>query len=585
MPEKELAIKNFSLNVIRKRLFAFLLAITFIFLFVLGRVFYVQIVDGKSLQEKAIDQWTRELPVKAKRGKIVDRNGIVLAENKQTYAVYVRTRVVDDPEKTANVLSEVLGVEKYKLLEKLGSDSSSEITVKRQVDSETVGKLSKYGLKGVYYCFDVSRNYVYGDSLAQILGYVSSDGRGQSGLEKRYDEILRGYDGEILYEADLVGKDVTGKTAKYIPATDGLNVKLTIDYEIQQVCDMVIRRALNEYSPKSVSVMVASPKTGQILAVSQYPSFDLNDVPRDDTVELNEVSRSFPIVDSYEPGSTFKIITSAANIEEYLNGNPKAFSLNYVFNSNRYRIVDGRKIKCWSNHANGKHSNERLTDALNNSCNPCFVDIALSLGKETMYKYIEAFNFGKTTGVDFGGEASGMLIPKNAVTSGDLARIGFGQSIAVTPIQLLTAVSAAINGGVYYEPYFVKEIYDESGKIAEIINPKQVRRVISEDASSILRGYLRDVVAKGSGKQAEIEGFSIGGKTSTAQLNQDGKIVQGRYIMGFIGFFPSNDPEYIAICSVKEPVGGQYGSTVAAPLVKAIFQGIIDSKNLKPVNS
>lgn len=547
-------------------------------------MFYVQIVDGKSLQKKAIDQWTRELPVKAKRGKIVDRNGIVLAENKQTYAVYVRTRVVDDPEKTADVLSEILGVEKYKLLEKLGSDSSSEITVKRQVDSETIEKLSVCGLKGVYYCSDVSRNYVYGDSLAQILGYVSSDGRGQSGLEKRYDEILRGFDGEILYEADLVGKDVTGKTAKYIPATDGLNVRLTIDYEIQQICDMVIKRAVNEYSPKSASVMVASPKTGQILAVSQYPSFDLNDVPRDDTAKLNEVSRSFPIVDSYEPGSTFKIITSAANIEEYLNGNPKAFSLNYVFNSSRYRIVDGRKIKCWSNHANGKHSNERLTDALNNSCNPCFVDIALSLGKETMYKYIEAFNFGKTTGVDFGGEALGMLIPKNAVTSGDLARIGFGQSIAVTPIQLLAAVSAAVNGGVYYEPYFVKEIYDESGKIAEIINPKQVRRVISEEASSILRGYLRDVVAKGSGRQAEIEGFSIGGKTSTAQLNQDGKIVQGRYIMGFIGFFPSNDPEYIAICSVKEPVGGQYGSTVAAPLVKAIFQGIIDSKNLKPVN-
>ena len=216
-------------------------------------MFYVQIVDGKSLQEKAIDQWTRELPVKAKRGKIVDRNGIILAENKQTYAVYVRTRVVDDPEKTANVLSEVLGVEKYKLLGKLSSDSSSEITVKRQVDSETVGKLSKYGLKGVYYCSDVSRNYVYGDSLAQIIGYVSSDGRGQSGLEKKYDEILRGYDGEILYEADLVGKDVSGKTAKYVPATDGLNVKLTIDYEIQQVCDMVIRRALNEYSPKSAS--------------------------------------------------------------------------------------------------------------------------------------------------------------------------------------------------------------------------------------------------------------------------------------------------------------------------------------------
>ena len=546
-------------------------------------MFYVQIVDGKSLQKKAIDQWTRELPVKAKRGKIVDRNGIVLAENKQTYAVYVRTRVVDDPEKTADVLSEILGVEKYKLLEKLGSDSSSEITVKRQVDSETIEKLSACGLKGVYYCSDVSRNYVYGDSLAQILGYVSSDGRGQSGLEKRYDEILRGFDGEILYEADLVGKDVTGKTAKYIPATDGLNVKLTIDYEIQQICDMVIKRAVNEYSPKSASVMVASPKTGQILAVSQYPSFDLNDVPRDDTAKLNEVSRSFPIVDSYEPGSTFKIITSAANIEEYLNGNPKAFSLNYVFNSNRYRIVDGRKIKCWSNHANGKHSNETLADALNNSCNPVFVDIALALGKEKMYEYIEKFNYGSVTGVDFSGEAQGMVLPASAIQNVDLARIGFGQTIAVTALQLAAATSAAINGGYYYTPYFVSELYTSDHLVAEIRNPKLKNRVISEKASELLREMLEAVVRDGGGKQAYIEGYRVGGKTGTAQKYEDGHIAQGKYVSSFVGFFPANDPQYLALIVIDEPVGQYYGSTVAAPYGREIFEKIIQAKNIKPV--
>ena len=476
-------------------------------------MFYVQVISGKSLQEKAIDQWTRELPVKASRGTITDRNGITLAENKQSYAVYIRTRVVKDIERTAEILSSSLGADYDTLFKKMRSDSVSEITVKRQVSPEKIKELAAFSLDGVYFCRDSERNYPYGDSLAQILGYVSADGSGQSGLEKKYDEYLKGYDGEILYEADLVGKDVKGSAARYVPATNGLNLKLTVDYEIQRICDSVIKRAEEEYSPKSAAIMVMSPKTGEILAASQYPSFDLNDVPRDDMAFLNSASRCNLIVDSYEPGSTFKIITSAANIEENLKGNPNAFSANYVFNSSRYRYVDGRKIKCWSTHANGKHSNERLAEALNNSCNPCFVDIALSLGKDVFYSYIESFGFGKTTGVDYGGEAIGMLVPKSAVTNGDLARIGFGQTIAVTPIQLIAAVSAAVNGGVYYEPYFVSEIYDSDGRICEIINPKAVRKTISEKASVTLRGYLEDVVTKGSGKQAYIEGYRVGGKT------------------------------------------------------------------------
>ncbi len=544
-------------------------------------MFYVQVISGKSLQEKAIDQWTRELPVKASRGTITDRNGITLAENKQSYAVYIRTRVVKDIERTAEILSSSLGADYDTLLKKMRSDSVSEITVKRQVSPEKIKELAAFSLDGVYFCRDSERNYPYGDSLAQILGYVSADGSGQSGLEKKYDEYLKGYDGEILYEADLVGKDIKGSAARYVPATNGLNLKLTVDYEIQRICDSVIKRAEEEYSPKSAAIMVMSPKTGEILAASQYPSFDLNDVPRDDMAFLNSASRCNLIVDSYEPGSTFKIITSAANIEENLKGNPNAFSANYVFNSSRYRYVDGRKIKCWSTHANGKHSNERLAEALNNSCNPCFVDIALSLGKDVFYSYIESFGFGKTTGVDYGGEAIGMLVPKSAVTNGDLARIGFGQTIAVTPIQLIAAVSAAVNGGIYYEPYFVSEIYDSDGRICEIINPKAVRKTISEKASVTLRGYLEDVVTKGSGKQAYIEGYRVGGKTGTAQKYENGRIAQGKYVMSFVGFFPADDPEYVALCVVDEPVGGKYGSTVAAPLVKEVFEGIIGCKNLK----
>ena len=547
---------------------------------VICRVFYIQIVWGSELQSKAIDQWTRELPISASRGLITDRNGVVLAGNSQSYAVFVRPRSITDLESVCKTLSSVLDLEYSSLYKKLSSTSQSALAVKKKVDKSLIDRLSTYSLGGVYFAPDNTRVYPYNESLCQVLGYVSSDGSGQSGLEKVYDEYLKGYDGEILYEADLVGKDLDGKTSRYISATDGLNVKLTVDYEIQSICDSVMANAYKTYTPKSASVILMNPQNGQILALSQYPSYDLNDLPRDDVDLLNKVGRCSLIVDSYEPGSTFKVLTAAANIEEYLRGNPNAFSTDYVFNSSRFRYVDGKKIKCWSSHENGKHSNENLAMALNNSCNPCFVDIALSLGKEKMYEYIKAFGYGQTTGVDFGGEAIGMLVPESAVTSGDLARIGFGQTIAVTPIQLAAATSAAINGGIYYEPYFVSEISDKYGNIAQIINPKAKRRVISEEASKILAGYLEGVVEKGSGKQAYIENYHVGGKTGTAQKYENGVISQGKYVMSFVGFFPADNPTYLALAIVDEPIGGQYGSTVAAPLVRQIFEGIINCKKL-----
>lgn len=544
-------------------------------------MFYIQIVQGKDLQSKAIDQWTRDLPVAASRGLIVDRNGVVLADNSEVYAVYLRCRLLGDVDKTAEVLAETLDMDENALKEKIRTHATSEITVKKKVNKSAIVKLKEYNLPGVYFTTDRKRVYPYGDMLCQILGYTSVDGAGQSGLELRYDEYLKGYDGEILYESDLTGVDIDGKSARYIRATDGLNVRLTIDYEIQRICDAVTQAAYLEYSPKTAAIIVIDPSNGQILAVSENPSYDLNDVPRNDAELLNKASRCSLIVDSYEPGSTFKVLTAAANIEEYLNGNPKAFSLNYVFNSSRYRIVDGKKIKCWSNHANGKHSNENLAMALNNSCNPCFVDIGLSLGKEKMYEYIEKFGYGKTTGVDFNGETSGMLVPESAVKNGDIARISFGQTIAVTPLQLACATAAAVNGGTYYEPYFVKDIYDKNGRIAEIINPKAKRRVISEKASRILAGYLEGVVRDGSGKQAYIAGYKVGGKTGTAQKFENGVLSVGKNVMSFVGFFPANNPKYLALAIVDEPNGGRYGSTVAAPLVKKVFEGIIESKNIK----
>ena len=538
-------------------------------------------MQGKDLQSKAIDQWTRDLPVAASRGLIVDRNGVVLADNSEVYAVYLRCRLLGDVDKTAEILAGTLDMDENALKEKIRTHATSEITVKKKADKSAIAKLKEYDLPGVYFTTDSKRVYPYGDMLCQILGYTSVDGAGQSGLELRYDEYLKGYDGEILYESDLTGVDIDGKSARYIRATDGLNVRLTIDYEIQRICDAVTQAAYLEYSPKTAAIIVIDPSNGQILAVSENPSYDLNDVPRNDAELLNKASRCSLIVDSYEPGSTFKVLTAAANIEEYLNGNPKAFSLNYVFNSSRYRIVDGKKIKCWSNHANGKHSNENLAMALNNSCNPCFVDIGLSLGKEKMYEYIEKFGYGKTTGVDFNGETSGMLVPESAVKNGDIARISFGQTIAVTPLQLACATAAAVNGGTYYEPYFVKDIYDKNGRIAEIINPKAKRRVISEKASRILAGYLEGVVRDGSGKQAYIAGYKVGGKTGTAQKFENGVLSVGKNVMSFVGFFPANNPKYLALAIVDEPNGGRYGSTVAAPLVKKVFEGIIESKNIK----
>ena len=544
----------------------------------------MQIVWGKDLQSKAIDQWTRELPVTAVRGKIVDRNGVTLVSNAQSYAVYIRCRLLKDPASAAKILAETLGMNESALYQKIITHSSSEITVKKGVSKESISKLMSHDISGVYFTTDNTRVYPYGDALCSILGYTSIDGAGQSGLERKYDEYLKGYNGEILYESDLVGYDLGGKTAKYIRATNGLNLKLTVDYEIQRICEAVTDEAMAEYSPKSASVIVLDPSNGEILALSQKPSFDLNSVPRDNLEQLHKLSRCGVISDSYEPGSTFKVLTAAANIEEYLKGNPDAFSPDHIFSSSRYRIVDGKKVKCWSTHANGKHSNENLAAALNNSCNPCFVDIALSLGKEKMYDYVSAFGYGKATGVDYGGEAIGMLLPESAVKNGDLARISFGQTIAVTPLQLACATSAAINGGVYYEPHFVSEIYDERGMIAEKIPSKAKNRVISEQASEILAGYLEGVVRDGSGKQSYIDGYRVGGKTGTAQKYENGVIAHGKYVMSFVGFFPASNPKYLALAIVDEPIGGQYGSTVAAPLVKKIFEGIIQTKRLTPVN-
>ena len=552
-------------------------------MFVLGRLFYVQVIWGEDLQEKAIDQWTREIPVVAQRGKILDVNGIVLTDNDDTYSVFVRKRAVRDVEQLAKSLSEILEVDYEYVYNRLTTTISSEVTIKKQVSKEQISKLLSENFSGVYYSRDNFRVYPYNEFLTSVLGFTSTDGKGQSGLELYYDKYLSGINGEILYETDIVGVEIDGGNASYIPATNGLNLKLTIDFEIQQLVETAMEEAMQIHQAKSAQMIVIDPSNGAVRALCNKPSFNLNEIPRDDLDALNKLSRNNLVSDIYEPGSTFKVLTAAANIEEYLNGNPKAYSPNHVYSSSRYRYIDGQKVKCWSDHKNGKHAGLTLQGGLNNSCNPIFVDIAMSLGKETMYEYVRRFNYGTVTGIDFNGEAQGMILPESAVQNVDLARIAFGQTIACTGLQLACATASAINGGYYYAPYLVEEIFDNNGIVAEKIQPQLKNRVISQKASSILNEMLEQVVSEGSGKNAYIDGYRVAGKTGTAQKYENGIIASGKYVSSFVGYFPANNPKYLALVIIDEPIGQYYGSTVAAPYAKQVFEGIINLKGIKPI--
>lgn len=573
---------DYSLSVLRKRLFAVLLAITFLFVLFLGRFFYIQVIWEDELHYLALDQWTREIPVVASRGKIYDRNGELLAGNASSYSVFARANAVKDPEATSRVLAEALNLNRDEVYALLTDKSRSEITVLRRADKSRVEKIEGANLSGVFYSRDNTRIYPYGNLACQLLGFTSYDQSGSSGIEQYYNRYLAGKNGEILYETDLVGVELEGATAAYLPATDGLNISLTLDYRIQALAEEVMERAYTETQALGARCIVLDPNDFSVLAMVNLPSFDLNQVPRDDLKTLNALSRNKIVSDIYEPGSTFKIVTAAANIEEYLKGNPNAFSDHYIFPSSRTRTVDGTTIRCWSNHSNGKHSNQTLAQALNNSCNPCFVDIALSLGTEKFYDYLHAFRFGNTAGIDFSGEAIGMLLSESTVKNSDLARIGFGQAIAVTPLQLACAAASAINGGYYYSPRIVSEILSDDGSVREKTERALVGRTVSERTSQILSGMLEGVVRDGSGSKAYIEGYRVAGKTGTAQKYENGVIAQGKYVSSFVGYFPADKPQYLALVIVDEPQGSYYGSTVAAPLAKEIFEGIIKIMNIPP---
>lgn len=552
-----------------------MLSITFLFCIIFGRFFAIQVVEEKRLGYRATDQWTREIPVVAERGKITDRNGTVLAGNNPSYSIFVRRNAVENREEVIKTLSSLFSLDENELSSKFDK-KVSEFKAVKNVSKEEVLKLEAYALKGVYYSPDNTRFYPYESLLCQVLGFTSSDMTGVSGIEKEYDKYLKGKNGEILYETDLVGIDV-GDNILYKEGEAGLDIALTVDYKIQTLCERVMAEAVETYRPKGAECLVLDLSSFEILAMASLPSYDLNDVPREDSALLSALSRNGIVSNSYEPGSTFKVITAAADIEEHLRGNPNAFSTSYVFPASRTRSVDGTTVKCWSDHSNGKHSHQTLKEALNNSCNPCFTDIALSLGTDCFYSYLSKFGFGGVTGIDFPGEALGMLLPASAVRGCDLARIGFGQTIAVTAIQLACAVGAAVNGGNYYVPHLVKKIGSKEIEKELKSNP------ISEKTSEILRGMLEGVVSEGSGKKAYIEGYRIGGKTGTAQKYENGRLALGKYVSSFVGFYPADAPKYLTLVIIDEPQGAYYGSVVAAPCAREIFRGIIAIEEGKEV--
>ncbi len=562
-----------SATLMRRRIFAAFIALIVLFSALGIRLLFLQVIDGSELRTKAAEQWYRDLPLKAPRGKILDSNGQVLVDNRDVFTLYARPNAVTDKAGAATELSSALGLKYETVLEKLSS-SVGEVTIKRKIDAKTAYELRDRNIAGLYYTLDSMRNYPYGGALAQILGFTSVDNIGQSGLESYYDKYLTGVDGFAYTSTDIAGRETPDTATRYVPSIPGCNVTLTIDANIQGFADSAVTAAATEFSAKSASMIVMDVNSGGILAMAKSPTFDLNSPPRDDITLLYDLSRNTMIVDMYEPGSTFKIFTTAAALEAGVVSDADTF---FCAGS---RTVDGQRIRCWRSIG---HGSQHLADGVKNSCNCVFMDLALRLGTSRFYEKLHSFGLGEKTGVDFSGESGGMLMNENNVKPVDLARIGFGQAVAVTPLQLITGVCSIVNGGTLYQPYLVSSVKSYDGKTVAVREKTAVRRTVSEQTSRKMREYLTGVVENGGGSKAGVAGYKIGGKTGTAQKYAGGAIAQGKYISSFIGFAPADDPKYAVLMIVDEPQGYMYyGSLVAAPYAGRVFGNIFDYAGMPP---
>ena len=550
------------------------IGVILLIMFMFIRILYIQIFSYDKLNNLAEALWQRNLPITADRGRILDRNGKVLATNITTTTLYVVPNQVIDKESTATKLAEILDCDYDKMLKHLTKKTSLEKVNPegRQLSSDIADKINKLNIDGLYLMKESKRYYPYGTLLSHVLGYVGIDNQGLSGLELQYDDYLTGKNGSIKYTSDGKGNRLNNLEI-YEEATNGMDLYLTIDVDIQLALEKELENATAKYSPDESLAMVMNPNTGEIIAMGSNPTFDSNNYK---DYNLETINRNLPIWKNYEPGSTFKIITLAASIEEK--------TINVFedhFHDSGAVHVEGARIKCWKK---GGHGSQTFMQVVQNSCNPGFVLMGQKLGTERLYNYVEKFGFTKKTGIDLNGESSGIMFKLENIGPVEQATISFGQGISVTPIQQVTGVSAAINGGKLYKPYVVKYITEvETNDIMYENSPTLVRRVISEESSSLVRTVLESVVSQGTGKNAYIENYRVGGKTGTAQKVSNGKYMVGNYIVSFIGFLPADKPEYVVYVAIDYPKGvTQYGGTVSAPIAKNIMKNIISIKGLEP---
>lgn len=566
-------MKNKTYN--KKKILVVFICAALILCALIGRLVWLMIFDAEYYQELAQDLHEREREIKAARGEIVDRNGVVLATNRTVCTISVIHSQIEEPERVIEVLCSELEMEESDVRKKVEKVSSME-KIKTNVDKETGDRIRDYDLAGVKVDEDYKRYYPYGDLASRVLGFTGGDNQGIIGLEVKYEDYLKGTNGTILTVTDARGIELDGVAEDRIEPVAGQTLQVSLDYNMQAYCQQAAENVMEEKQAEAVSILLMNPQNGEIYAMVNVPEFDLNnpyelntgmdeDSLTDEELQdqLNQMWRNRCINDTYEPGSTFKIITSSACLEEGV------VSLDDTFVCPGYRIVEDRKIRC---HKVGGHGQETFVEGIQNSCNPVFIDIGLRLGADRFYDYFEKFGLLKLTNVDLPGEAGTIMHKRENIGTVELATMTFGQSFQVTPIQMAVTVSSIINGGTRVTPHVGAAVLDTDGGTVETFEYETEKGIVSKETSETMQMLLESVVSEGSGKNAYIEGYSIGGKTATSQTLPRSA---NKYISSFIGFAPADDPQILGIVIIHDPKGVYYGGTIAAPVLRDIYDNIL----------
>ena len=542
-------------------------------LFLIGRLGYLMLLRADYYSEKAQDLHERERSIKAARGKILDCNGKVLADNKTVCTISVIHSQIKEPEKVIDVLTEELGLERDQVKKRVEKNSSIE-RIKTNVDKQTGDKIREYDLAGVKVDEDYKRNYPYGNLASKVLGFTGSDNQGIVGLEVKYESILKGTDGQILTMTDARGVELSDTGEGRKEPVSGKNLILSLDANLQEYAQQAAYQALEQKQADSVSIILMRPGNGEILAMVNVPEYDLNDPfnlkkstngmsQQEIQDERNKMWRNGCINDTYEPGSTFKIITASAALEEGVVTPEDTFSCP------GFRIVDDRRIRC---HKTTGHGSETFVQGVMNSCNPVFIEVGQRLGTDAFYRYFQQFGLLEKTGIDLPGEAGTIMHQKKDIGPVELATISFGQSFQITPIRLAATVCSLINGGHQITPHFGVEVREDDGTLLETLSYKEGKQIVSEQVSKTMRAILEKVVSEGGGKKAYIEGYHIGEKTATSETLPRSA---NKYISSFLGFVPAEDPRILGICIINNPQGVYYGGTICAPVMRMVFENIL----------